>query len=177
MPGLHADSRTDGWYVCRREQRTAAGSLRADVQVRRADVLFRAGGQHGGLPAGSGHQGQALLHAQRSHHDPPAPWWRFRPGQPPPPPPPGRAGEGGGAQQRRIGNLQGRACHGVCVMAAAKPSFMNGAKRARLVVQHMDGGHTGDHVLSCKYCGCHLVSSIPTSLISAASMTCAPDAS
>lgn len=49
----------------------------ADVQVRGADLLLRAGSFHGRLPAGCRGQGQALLHAQCPHHDPSASGWRL----------------------------------------------------------------------------------------------------
>lgn len=52
----------------------------AAMQGRCADVLLRPGSVHGGVPAGRGRQGQALLDAQRAHHDPPAPRRRQRPG-------------------------------------------------------------------------------------------------
>ena len=76
--------------ICAREVREPAASdkagrlsllcISAAVQSGRADVLLWPGCVHGGVPVGRGRQGQALLNAQRPHHDPPAPWRRQRPG-------------------------------------------------------------------------------------------------
>jgi hypothetical protein len=42
------------------------------IKPRRVDAVHRSGGEHGGVPAGGGRKGQALLPAKFARYDPPA---------------------------------------------------------------------------------------------------------